>query len=483
MQVKYLNIFKFNFLQLVVLSTPLLIINVKHATELVILFLTIFGVYFSIRERKLPFFHDQLKIYSYLVLAFFISIVISVILSNNPIQGIHRIGSNIHFLVAPFVAYGIYKSNVDIKHMVLVIKLSVLIGAVYAIYGNFYLEVVRAEVGADSPTIFGFIMLVFGFISIIDIWTQSNKEKLFSVIIFSLAIYSVVLSGTRIALVICIALSFTSMFIWFIRGLITTKQGLILIVIALTLTTTIFMSNKEFSNKISLAFNEIKTFSNDKDSQTSVALRLSMWSGGLKAFKQQPIIGYGYQNTGLEASRHVYSFSKSDLEKLSDRELILKAIGSGNADKIEFGGPQALDPNVPSYEKELANREELTEALERLSKTLLEPKQEKFLTSYTQAFTKGQKMLHNDYINSLVGFGILGLLALLALLFFPLIIFFIRLRAYEDFTRNAIGILLVIALTVFAITDSIYSHSVMRSFVIFFLGFLLLKDRKKVSSP
>ena len=71
MQVKYLNIFKFNFLQLVVLSMPLLIVNVKHASELVILFLTIFGVYFSIRERKLPFFHDQLKIYSYLVSVFF----------------------------------------------------------------------------------------------------------------------------------------------------------------------------------------------------------------------------------------------------------------------------------------------------------------------------------------------------------------------------------------------------------------------------
>ena len=145
MQFKHLNIFRFNFLQLVVLSMPMLIVNVKHASELVILFLTIFGVYFSIRERKLPFFHDQLKVYSYLVLAFFFSIVISVILSNNPIQGIHRIGSNIHFLVAPFVAYVIYKSNVDMKHMILVIKLSVLIGVIYAIYGIFYFSKVMMD--------------------------------------------------------------------------------------------------------------------------------------------------------------------------------------------------------------------------------------------------------------------------------------------------------------------------------------------------
>ena len=79
-------------------------------------------------------------------------------------------------------------------------------------------------------------------------------------------------------------------------------------------------------------------------------------------------------------------FSKCDLEKLDDRELILKAIGSGNADKIEFGGPQALDPNVPSYEKKLANREELIEALEGLSEALLEPKQEKFLTNNSKFY-------------------------------------------------------------------------------------------------
>ena len=401
MQVKHLNIFRFNFLQLVVLSMPLLIVNVKHASELVILILTIFGVYFSIRERKLPFFHDQLKVYSYLVLAFFLSIVMSVILSENPVQGIDRIGSNIHFLVAPFVAYGIYKSNVDLKHIVLAIKLSVLVGSVYAIY----LGPGRAEVGSDSSTIFGFIMAFFGFLTIIDIWTQSNKEKLFSMFIFFLAMYSVLLSGTRIAFVITIALFFSVLFIWSTRGYLT-KKRLLLIVTVLTVITAFCMNNKSFNNRIDVAFNQFKTFSVDTDSRGSVDLRLSMWDGGLKAFKQQPIIGYGYQNTGLEASRHV-------------------------------SGPNA------------------------------------------KAFIKGQKMLHNDYVNSLVGFGILGLLVLLALLFFPLTLFFKRLKADKDYTRNAIGVLFIIALSVFAITDSIYSHNVMRSFVVFFLGVLLPLARKE----
>ena len=55
--------------------------------------------------------------------------------------------------------------------------------------------------------------------------------------------------------------------------------------------------------------------------------------------------------------------TKQSLTKLSDKELILKAIDSGNYTKIEFGGSDALNPDVPSYEKDLANREELIEVL------------------------------------------------------------------------------------------------------------------------
>jgi len=401
MQFKNLNIFRFNFLQLLVLSMPLLIVNVKHASELVILFLTICGVYFSIRERKLPFFHDQLKIYSYLVLAFFFSVVMSVILSNNPIQGIDRIGSNIHFLVAPFVAYGIYKSNVDLKHILFVIKLSIIFATLYAIYVN---SASRLEIGSDSPTIFGFIMVFFGFTIIIDVWNQGKKEQLFSIFIFFLAMYCVVLSGTRISWVMFVALFFSAMLIWFIRGHLT-KKRLLLILIALAVVMAFSTNNKQFNEKIKYAVTAIKTSSADKDVLGSVGLRLLMWSSGFEAFKEKPIIGYGYQNTGLEASRYT---------------------------PVRY-----------------------------------------------KAYMKSQKMLHNDYVNSLVGFGILGLLVLMVLLFLPLALFFKQLKADKECPRSAIGVLFIVALSVFAITDSIYSHNVMRSFFVFFLGFLLPVARKE----
>tara|TARA_B100000795_G_scaffold94836_1_gene69540 strand:- start:358 stop:714 length:357 start_codon:yes stop_codon:yes gene_type:complete len=54
---------------------------------------------------------------------------------------------------------------------------------------------------------------------------------------------------------------------------------------------------------------------------------------------------------------------KSDLEKLSDSELILMAINSKNQDKIKYAGNQSLDTETPSYQKDLANREELINVL------------------------------------------------------------------------------------------------------------------------
>ncbi|MDC0197836.1 LPS assembly protein LptD [Candidatus Thioglobus sp.] len=66
----------------------------------------------------------------------------------------------------------------------------------------------------------------------------------------------------------------------------------------------------------------------------------------------------------IGALKRVEALFKSDLEKLSDSELILKAIDSGYYTRIVFVGSQALNPDVPSYEKELGNRQELINLLD-----------------------------------------------------------------------------------------------------------------------
>ena len=63
-------------------------------------------------------------------------------------------------------------------------------------------------------------------------------------------------------------------------------------------------------------------------------------------------------------SIHAEIIKLSCSPKLDDSSLILKAIDYGLYDLIEFSGISALDPSIPSYQKELANRQELIDALE-----------------------------------------------------------------------------------------------------------------------
>jgi hypothetical protein len=65
----------------------------------------------------------------------------------------------------------------------------------------------------------------------------------------------------------------------------------------------------------------------------------------------------------------ISDFFKSQLETLSDSELILKAIDSGNVEKIKFSGNQAKDNSIPSYKKDLKNREELIKVLLELDES------------------------------------------------------------------------------------------------------------------
>ena len=393
----------YNTLQIVVLLFPFAIINIKHLSEVLIFILVLYGVNIFRIEKASNSALSQLKLTSLLPLGFFVSIAASVLLSNNPEKGIHTLGSYIHFLIAPLVAYAIYKSNISLKEMIPIIKISIVAGAAFAMYQTLYLNRRSAEAGADASTIFGFIMIFFAFISILDLWSQTRRQKIISIGVFSSAMYASILSGTRISWIMFFCLIPLIYLLWTSQKLLTTKR-LLLFSLTLSLIVVSAYSNPHVRHRISLALDEANTFSTSKDAEGSVDLRLAMWSGGWLAFQQQPLIGYGHQNTGIAAANHIQ-------------------------------GENAKD------------------------------------------FIKGMKMLHNDYMNALVGFGIFGLFSFLAFLLIPLWVCLKRLSQHEDFTKNAAGVIFSFSLIIFAITDSIHSHNVMRSLVVFFWPFFLIRGR------
>jgi O-antigen ligase len=83
--------------------------------------------------------------------------------------------------------------------------------------------------------------------------------------------------------------------------------------------------------------------------------------------------------------------------------------------------------------------------------------------------------LHNEYITHLVSAGIVGLLALLTLLFAPILIFYKKLKNKKTYHYASMGILLCAGYITFGFTHIALGEEHINAFYIFFMGLLLPK--------
>ena len=80
--------------------------------------------------------------------------------------------------------------------------------------------------------------------------------------------------------------------------------------------------------------------------------------------------------------------------------------------------------------------------------------------------------LHNEYITNLVSAGIVGLLALLALLFVPMALFYRKLNEKASYPYALMGVLLCVGYATFGFTHIAFGEEHINAFYIFFMGFL-----------
>ncbi len=101
---------------------------------------------------------------------------------------------------------------------------------------------------------------------------------------------------------------------------------------------------------------------------------------------------------------------------------------------------------------------------------------------HNQERIDGFTHLHNEYITNLVSSGIIGLLALLALLLTPLKIFLNSLKQDEKYFFSLMGVMLSIGYITFGFTHIAFGEEHINAFYVLFMAILLPKIvRKKVS--
>jgi len=83
--------------------------------------------------------------------------------------------------------------------------------------------------------------------------------------------------------------------------------------------------------------------------------------------------------------------------------------------------------------------------------------------------------LHSEYLTSLVSAGVIGLLALLVLLFKPITIFYKKLNNPDTYYYSLMGIILCVGYATFGFTHIAFGEEHVNAFYILFMGFLLPK--------
>jgi len=306
-------------------------------------------------------------------------------------MGVHTLGSNIHFIFAPFVMGLLYK--LDIKGIIPnAIKLSIVIAGIYAVY-QFHVIGMPRVYGILNPVTFGGMITILSFLTIVNFPKDSLTEKILSLLAFCFGLYASYLSGTRGAWILLPILSIVILFIWYRSKYLSTKN-IVLVMLASILSLTFLVTDDRIQNRVNLAVIEFEQ-GIEKDSMSSVGTRLTMWRHGLEVSKQSPYLGHGIQNTNSVVAKHI-------------------------------------DPQNTSIYN--------------------------YFNSYHH--------LHNQYVDTLVGQGVLGLSMLLLLLFTPLIIFVKRLQKSNTSQVYflSIGIVTIVGYLGLGLTDRIFSHTLLNIF-------------------
>jgi O-antigen ligase len=303
----YLNKHYNNFVVALLLLFPLVINSVKIIGNLILLIFVILGIYVLVTERKSPFKIPELKLFSWLTFGYFVVMLISVVQNEGFVDDLYHLGRKAHFCLAPLIALAIYKVNLPIERLLLSLKAGLIVLGIINIYQ--YLNHFDVPAGNMNGNVFGDIAVAMLFLSIVNYFAETTKERVFTLISTVFGVIVIFLSASRGSWVSCIVLSLVYLVLMykpFLQGNNKRKAGIFIVL----LVSIVFVGSQPNTQKrINDAVENIQNWSDGDSSYTSSGVRLEMWGGSLIAAKESPWLGYGYRNANEEVSKHV-GFSK-----------------------------------------------------------------------------------------------------------------------------------------------------------------------------
>ena len=307
----YLSERHLKFVVLTILVFPIVINSIKIVSSLILLTLAIVGLYLIIKYKHNPFANPQLKTFSYLTTIYFSVMLLSGLAADGLAYDFHHLGRKLQFLLAPLIAVAIFKVNFSLKQLLLSLKIGlIIIGCVVIMQYNFQLgEEWSRPAGMMNQNVFGDLAVMMLFLSVTQIFKESSKEQMITLVGVICGIFAIVLSGSRGSWISALTLSLFWLAITYgkywkhnIKIKLTLLSAFTAIVLAISNTQIV-------QNKVYTAVVGIQGWYAGDQQLSSAGERLNMWVSGLKAAKDSPWIGYGYRN----ANDAVQKYTQQDI--------------------------------------------------------------------------------------------------------------------------------------------------------------------------
>ena len=287
-----------NLVIVLLLAFPILINSVKVFGNLILLIFTILGIYIAISEKKNPFQIPELKLFSWLTIGYFLVMLLSIIIADGFNANLNHLGRIIHFLLAPFIALTLLQIDLPFKNLLLSIKLGLMaIGAV-AIVGPLLGSMINANIFSD-------IAVAMLFLSIVQVFSETPKERIITFIAVLMGGYAIFLIGSRGAWLSLFILSIVYIALMYKPFIQKNRKVKIFTVVLFVIFAGFISTSSNIKERVGMAFTEVSDWSPNKEVWSSNGNRMKMWSSGLSAAKNSPWLGYGYRNESKAAAVYV----------------------------------------------------------------------------------------------------------------------------------------------------------------------------------
>jgi len=293
-----------SIVRLLAIIFPILLINIKIFGNLILLILTLIGIYKIISEKINPLTNKDLRLFTFLTLGYFFIMAMSLILNVGFDEELRHLFRKLHFLLAPLVAVALYKNSaLNISHLISSIKFALILCSI-VIFTQLFVFKEQYNSGMFNSNILGDLLVIYLFLSLIRIFKESPKELIFTFFTFFAGIIALLLTGSRGSILTFGVLLLIFLFTSFRKFFLLTKRRKSAIIFLLLLAMVLGNSIPYLKDTYSKTISNIATWETDHAHLSSSGLRLQIWNASIEAHKNAPWYGYGYRLANKEVANY-----------------------------------------------------------------------------------------------------------------------------------------------------------------------------------